>query len=310
MATADTSLNRPSRYVTVIEPQVGLGTLRLGELWQHRELLFFLIWRDVKVRYKQTLLGAAWAVIQPVMMMIVFTIFLGRMAHVSSGVWPYPLFVYAGLLPWTFFATAIASAANSVVGSEQLITKVYFPRLTIPFAAVGAALVDFAIAFGVLLVLMAWYGVMPGIGLLTLPLVVALLALAALGVGSGLAALNVAYRDFRYVVPFLVQLWMFATPSIYLQPPADAPTQIEQTAPASNSAADATATTEAQWSSPTRWLLELNPLTGLVSFFRAAALGGELPWGSLAGSAVLVGIFFAVGCLYFRRTEGTFADII
>jgi len=311
MATADTSLAPTSRYVTVIEPQGGWGSLRLGELWQHRELLFFLIWRDVKVRYKQTLLGAAWAVIQPVMMMIVFTIFLGRMAHVSSGVWPYPLFVYAGLLPWTFFATAIASAAQSVVGSEQLITKVYFPRLTIPFAAVGAALVDFAIAFGVLLVLMAWYGVAPGVGLLALPLVVVLLALAALGVGSGLAALNVAYRDFRYVVPFLVQLWMFATPSIYLQP-AVAPTApvVQSEASAASAATIPTESDDPQWSGATRWLLQLNPLTGLVSFFRAAALGGALPWGSLGGSALLVGILFALGCLYFRRTEGTFADII
>ena len=178
--------------------------------------------RDVKVRYKQTALGAAWAILQPAMLMVVFTIFFGRMANVPTADIPYPLFAYAGLVPWTFFATAITSAGNSVVGSERLITKIYFPRLAIPFAAVGAALVDFFIALSLLVAMMIYYGIAPGPGLLLVPVFLALLTLAALGVGTLLGALNVYYRDFRYVVPFLVQIWMFATPSVYMQPKADA----------------------------------------------------------------------------------------
>src|SRR2546427_12266633 len=205
------------------------------------------------------------------MMMVVFTIFFGRMAGVPSGDLPYPLFVYAGLLPWTFFATAVANAGNSVVGSERLITKIYFPRLAIPFASVGAAVVDFGVAFGLLIVLMLWYGVLPGVGILFLPLVVGLMVLAATGVGTLLAALNVAYRDFRYVIPFLIQLWLFATPTIYMQPAAT------DTAP--------------------RAAMLINPMAGLVAAFRAATLGGPLPWGQLAGSAVVcVGVFLG-GCL-------------
>ncbi|HEV3344973.1 MAG TPA: ABC transporter permease, partial [Pirellulales bacterium] len=201
-----------ARALTVIRPDAGWQAIGWRELWRYRELLYFLAWRDVKVRYKQTALGAAWAILQPALMMAVFTIFFGRLAHVDSGGLPYPLFAFLGLLPWTFFVTAIASAGNSVVGSERLITKVYFPRLLIPFASVGAALVDLAVAFSMLAALMLWYGVPPAWGWLFAPGILALLTLAALGTGALLAALNVAYRDVRYVIPFLVQLWMFATP--------------------------------------------------------------------------------------------------
>lgn len=271
--------------VTIIQPPCGWQLINVAELWKFRELLAFLVWRDVKVRYKQTLLGAAWAVLQPAMMMVVFNVFFARMAKVPAGDLPYPIFVYAGLLPWTFFSTAIANAANSVVGSERLITKIYFPRLAIPFASVGAAVVDFCCAFGLLLVMMLWYGVMPRGTLLLVPVIFACFALAAAGVGTLLAALNVAYRDFRYVVPFMVQLWMFATPTIYMDP-----------------SANGTGTYD--------YLLIINPLSPLVASFRAAVLGGPIPWVGLAIAAAASALMFVLGCLYFRRVEDTFSDII
>jgi lipopolysaccharide transport system permease protein len=270
---------------TVILPPSGWQLVNTRELWQFRELVYFLAWRDVKVRYKQTVLGAAWAVLQPAMMMVVFSIFFGRMAGVPSGGMPYPLFAYAGLLPWTFFATAIAAAGNSVVQSERLITKIYFPRLAIPFAAVGAAVVDFLIAFGLLLILMVYYGVRPGVSILLTPLIFGLITLAALGIGTLLASLNVAYRDFRYVIPFLVQLGMFATPTVYMQPRADAQGSLHA-------------------------FLALNPMTPLIAAFRAAVLGGPIPWGPLALSSTLVIGGFVLGCLYFRKIEDSFADVI
>ncbi len=270
---------------TVILPPRGWQLINARELWQFRELLFFLVWRDVKVRYKQTVLGAAWAILQPLMMMIVFTIFFGRMAKVPSGGLPYPLFAYAGLLPWTFFATAITNAGNSVVGSERLITKIYFPRLAVPFAAVGAAVVDFAIAFLFLIGMMIYYHVIPGPALLLLPILAGLITLAALGVGTLLSALNVAYRDFRYVIPFLVQIGMFATPTVYMQPS-------EATVGRSGA------------------LLALNPMTPLIGGFRAATLGGPLHGGPLAIASAVVLAIFVVGCLYFRKVEDSFADII
>jgi lipopolysaccharide transport system permease protein len=275
---------------TYIRPASGWQLVNVRELWQYRELLFFLTWRDVKVRYKQTALGAAWAILQPALMMIVFTIFFGRMAKVPTGNMPYPIFVFAGLLPWTFFATAMANAGNSVVGSERLITKIYFPRLAVPLAAVGAAVVDFCIAFGMLIVLMVFYRlkgapVHPGITLLLVPLIFALIMLAATGVGTLLAALNVAYRDFKYVLPFLVQLWLFATPTVYMQPSAEASAKMQIA-------------------------LAINPLAGLIASFRSAVLGSPVPWNHLALSAVCVVVMFVVGCLYFRKVEDSFADII
>ena len=270
---------------TVIEPPAGWQLVNVAELWQFRELLLFLMWRDVKVRYKQTLLGAAWAVLQPAMLMVVFTIFFARMAKVPAGDLPYPLFVYAGLLPWTFFSTAIAQSAQSVVNSERLITKVYFPRLAIPLASVGVAALDMLIACGLLAVLMAWHGVVPGASLLLAPAIMFCILLAAIGVGALLAALNVAYRDFRYVIPFLVQVWMFATPTIYMDPEANGVGRLE-------------------------WLLAVNPLSPLIAGFRAAILGGPLPWQGLAIAAVISMALFVAGCLYFRKVEDSFSDII
>jgi lipopolysaccharide transport system permease protein len=270
---------------TVVEPTGAWQLINFRELWQYRELIIFLAWRDVKVRYKQTLLGAAWAILQPALMMVVFTIFFGRLAKVSSGGIDYSLFAYAGLVAWTFFATAITSAGNSVVGSERLVTKVYFPRLAVPFASVGAVLVDCLIALSLLVVLMVWNQVVPGWQLLYVPVFLALLMLAALGVGTLLAALTVAYRDFRYVIPFLTQFWMFATPAVYMEISGEVSPSVP-------------------------WLLDVNPLNALIAGFRAAILGGEIPWTGVGiASLVCVGSFIA-GCLYFRRVEASFADII
>jgi lipopolysaccharide transport system permease protein len=272
--------------VLVIRPPRGWQLIDVAELWRFRELLYFLVWRDVKVRYKQTVLGAAWAVLQPAMMMVVFTIFFSRMAGVSSGaVAHYPLFAFAGLLPWTFFANALTASGQSMVGNQNLVTKVFFPRLIIPLGAVGAGLVDLGLASVMLAGMMVYYGVAPGWGVLALPVVVAVLVFAAVGMAMLLSALTVAYRDFRFVVPFLVQVWMFATPSIYM---------------------DVSAAGASGW----RALLPLNPLYGVVAGFRNAALGGDLDWGLLGLSALVSAALVACGCLYFRRVEGHFADII
>jgi lipopolysaccharide transport system permease protein len=271
-------------HLTVIQARPGWQIIDLGEAWRFRELLFFLVWRDVKVRYKQTILGAAWAILQPFAQMVVLSIFFGRMAEMSSGGLPYPLFVFAGLLPWTFFSTAVASAANSVVGNQNLITKVYFPRLFVPASAIGVGLVDFCIAFGMLFVLMLYYGKGPGLAILLTPLLMLGLTAAAFGIGTLLSALTVAYRDFRYVVPFMVQLWMFATPCVFMDASTVGP----------------------------RWqaILPLNPAYGLILNFRQAALGRPLDTYSLAVSLAVSLLMVAVGCLYFRRVERTFADII
>jgi len=274
----------------VIGPVSGWPAVNGSELWRSRGLLYFLVWRDVRVRYKQTLLGAAWAVLQPAMMMVVFSIFFGRMAGVSSGTMPYPVFVYLGLLPWTFFSSAVTNAGNSVVGSERLITKIYFPRLVIPFASVGAAVVDLAIAFVLLVGLMLWYGVKPGPSILLLPLIVLVIGLGSMGVGSVLAALNVSYRDFRYVMPFLVQIWMFATPTIYMQPGGGAG--------------------GGHGHGHLSALLVLNPMTGLVAAFRAASTGTPVDWGQFAACALFALAAFVGGCLYFRHAEQKFADVI
>jgi lipopolysaccharide transport system permease protein len=302
--------------LTRIVPSGGFQPVNLMELWRYRELLYFLAWRDVKVRYKQTALGAAWAVLQPLLMMVVFTIFFGRLAGISSGKVPYPLFAYAGLLPWTFFSTAVTSAGNSVVGAERLITKIYFPRLAIPLAAVGAAIVDFLVAMGLLGVMMAYYRIAPGMGMLLLPLIFGLIVVTAIGVGTFLGALNVTYRDFRYVIPFLVQLWMFATPSVYMQV-NDAPAMATSAAPTTSTAAVASDAPRAVKAPPggaprgvLKAVLALNPMTGLITAFRAAALGGTVPWSQLGVSAVSAAVALVAGCLYFRRVEDSFADII
>lgn len=270
---------------TVIEPPSGWQLVDVSELWRFRELLFFLIWRDVKVRYKQAVLGVAWAVLQPAMLMVVFSVFLGRLGGLSGGDIPYPLFVLSGLIAWTFFATAVGQAGGSVVGSERLITKIYFPRLAVPFAAVGAAVFDFVISLGLLAVMMAAYGYTPSWQIVFAPLVFAILLLAATGLGTLLAALTVAYRDFRFVTPFLIQVGLYATPSIYmLLPPAP--------------------------SEGLKLWLAVNPLVAPIAAFRACLLGGEIPWTGLTiSAAVAVGIF-VLGCLYFRKVEDEFADKI
>jgi len=270
-------------HVTIIEPKQGWRTLDFKELWAYRELLWVLTMRDVKVRYKQTALGFAWAIIQPVMMMVVFSIFFGRLAKVPSDGFPYPIFVYAGLLPWTFFANAIGTSGNSLVGSAQLVSKVYFPRLIIPLSSIGAGLVDFAIAAGVLLALMAWYGVGWSLNLLAAPLLTAGVVFIALGVGTFLSALTVAYRDFRYVIPFMVQFWMFATPVVY---------------PAS--------LVPEGW----RWLLYLNPMAGLIEGFRSAFLARPFDVTAIALSLGVALILFLISVAYFEKVECRFADII
>ena len=244
----------------------------------------------MKVRYKQTLLGAAWAVLQPLLMTVVFTIGFGAVMNIPAPPGyegQYPLFVFAALLPWTFFATAVGNAGNSVVGSERLITKIYFPRLAIPFATVGAALVDLIVAAGMLAALMLWYHRPPDWGTLVLaPLFVALMTLLAVGVGTFLAALNVSYRDFKYVIPFMVQVWMYATPTIYTQPNAGS------------------------LGGAVRLLIAVNPMTSLISGFRAAVLGGPIDWPTVGVAAAVSVVAFVGGCLYFRRVEDSFADLI
>ncbi|MFL6198019.1 MAG: ABC transporter permease [Thermoanaerobaculia bacterium] len=270
--------------VTRIRPSRGWVALGLRELWEYRELLWFLVWRDVKVRYKQTVLGAGWAILQPVATMIVFSLFFGRLARMPSDGLPYPVFSFAGLVPWTFFSQGLSQSANSLVGSHNLITKVYFPRLAIPIATVLAGLVDFALAFLVLLVLMLVYGIVPGPEVLALAPLLLLALVTALGAGLWLSALNVQFRDVRYIVPFLTQLWLFLTPIAY-------PSSL--------------------LGEPWRTVYGLNPMAGVVEGFRWALLGtGEPPGAMLAASVLAALALLASGALYFRRTERTFADVI
>jgi len=271
--------------VTLIQPRRTWQVVNVAELWAYRELLVFLIWREIKVRYKQTVLGAAWAVIQPLLTMLIFTTFLGRLNAISSGDVPYSLFVYAGLLPWTLFASIVTSSSQSVVGNQALVTKVYFPRLLIPMSAAGVGVVDFGVAFIMLLAMMVFYGVLPGWGIMLVPLVLVGIVVAAMGVGTLLAALTVAYRDFRHAVPFLVQAWMFATACIYMQPER---------------------VTGPHWQA----LLPLNPAYGLVAVFRQATLGGAVNWYALIVSGIMGVALLVIGCVYFRHVERSFADII
>ena len=270
--------------VVTIEPSKSWVPLRLGDLWQYRELLYFLTWRDVKVRYKQTFLGAAWAIIQPLLTMIIFSLLFGRLAGMPSDAIPYPIFAFGGLLIWTFFSNSVTNSGNSLVGSSNLITKIYFPRLIIPAGAVAAGLVDLALAFVIQIALMIYYGVHVTWAITMLPVLVLLATLLALGVGMWLSALNVKYRDVRYAIPFVIQLWMFASPIIY--PVSMLPEK---------------------W----RWVLMLNPLTGIVQNFRIA-LFGTLPfeWKSLGVSALITFVVLIYSVYSFRRMERHFADII
>jgi lipopolysaccharide transport system permease protein len=269
----------------ILEPGTGLRSGQLlRELWDYRELLAFLTWRDVKVRYRQTLVGVLWAVLQPFMLMIVFTIFLNKLASVPSDGLPYPIFAYAGLVPWTLFSSSLTGVSNSIVSSAGLISKVYFPRLVIPIAVTGSFIFDFAIALGLLVALMVYYGVYPGLALLALPALVLLALVTALSIGIWLTALNVRYRDIKYTVPFLLQLWLFASPITY-----------------------------AASLVPHRWRLvySVNPMSTVIDGFRWALLG--VPWSPGGSAVVSLGVVLALlvsGVVYFRRVEKTFADIV
>jgi len=269
---------------TIIEPSRGWASLGLHELWEYRELFYFLTWRDIKVRYKQTVLGAAWAIIQPFFTMVVFSLFFGKLAKVPSDDIPYPIFSYAALVPWTFFANGLSQSSTSLVGSANLIKKVYFPRLVVPISAVISGGVDFVLAFVVLLGMMLFYGMVPTAAIVWLPLLLLLALVTSLGVGLWLTAMNVQFRDVRYAVPFLVQAWMFASPIAYPSSLLDEP-----------------------W----RTLYGINPMAGVVEGFRWALLGT----GTAPGPIILVSALVAVGLLisgafYFRRMEDTFADIV
>ena len=267
----------------IIEPRGKLAGFQFRELWQYRELLRFLVVRDIKVRYKQTVLGGLWAILQPFMNMIVFTIFFGHLAKVPSDGLPYPIFVYTALLPWQFFSSGIGSSGNSLVANSHLISKVYFPRMIIPAASLGAGCLDFLIAFGMLILMMVYYGIFPGVGILLFPFLMVLVTVAALGVGMILAALNVAYRDFRYVIPFLVQFWLFATPVIY-------PVSI----------------VPVQW----RWVINLNPMAGLITGIRSSLLNLPLSRTDIIISGTISIGLFVMGIVYFKKMERRFADII
>jgi homopolymeric O-antigen transport system permease protein len=287
MVTELPSHNLPNKRqppILNIEPSSSWVSLRLGELWQYRELLYFLVWRDVKVRYKQTVLGAAWAIIQPLFTMLIFSLFFGRLAKMPSDGIPYPLFSLAALVPWTFFSNGLNQSSNSLVASSTLLKKVYFPRLVIPLATVLASVVDFALSFTVLLGLMAFYGIAPTINLVWMPLFLLLALVTSLGVGLWMSALNVKYRDVRYIVPFIIQIWMFSTPIVYpssLLPP--------------------------RW----RTIYGMNPMVGVVEGFRWALLGtNTAPGFMIAVSSTAALLILIGGAYYFRHMEKTFADIV
>jgi lipopolysaccharide transport system permease protein len=267
----------------VIQPTRNWRLVSLKDLWAYRELLFFLTWRDVKVRYKQTALGAAWAILQPLFMMIIFTIFFGRLSGIDSGGIPYPLFALAGLVPWTFFSNAITASGNSLVGSANLISKVYFPRLIVPAAAMLAGLVDFALAFLLFCVMMIYYRVAPTLHVLFLPVLIVMTALFALGVGTWMSALNVKYRDVRFALPFLIQLWLFV--SSVILPSSALPQKY-------------------------RWLLMFNPMSGIIEGYRSALFGLPFDWSAIAMAAAITIAVLAYAIYSFARVERSFADII
>lgn len=268
----------------LIRPNRGFSALDLGDLWRYRELAWFLAWRDISVRYKQTVLGVAWAVLQPLLTMLAFTAIFGRLARIPSDGLPYPLFAFCGLLPWQLFAYALTESSNSLIANERLITKVYFPRLIVPLATTLAGLADFAIAFVLLIGLIVFYGIAPTWAVLAVPLLVLFAVCAALAAGLWLSALNVQYRDVRYVLPFLTQIGLFLTPVAY--PGSVVP-------------------------GPWRMVYALNPMVGVVEGFRWALLGShEPPWATMALSAGMVALLLIGGLYYFRRVERTLADTI
>lgn len=268
-----------------IKPSKGWVSLQLRELWKYRELLYFLTWRDIKVRYKQTVIGAAWAILQPVMTMIVFSIFFGGLAKIPSDGVPYPIFSYAALVPWTFFAYGLGQASNSLVGSSNLIKKIYFPRLIIPLSSVLSGVLDFLLAFAVLIVMMLMFGIVPTVNVIWLPLLLLLAMVTSLGVGLWLSALNVEFRDIRYIIPFLTQFWMFLTPIAYPASLIENPT--------------------------IRALYGLNPMTGVVEGFRWALLGTDTaPGAVILVSSTAAVLLLITGAFYFRRMEKNFADVV
>ena len=273
----------PEHPIVTIQASRSFSTQKLKELWAYRELLYFLTWRDVKVRYKQTALGAAWAILQPLFMMVIFTIFFGRIAGVATGTVPYALFALAGLVPWTFFSNSVTASSNSLVGSANLITKVYFPRLIVPAAAMLAGLVDFLLAFVLLIVLMIYYRMAPTTNLLFLPGLVLMTAVFSLGVGTWMSALNVKYRDVRFALPFLIQLWLFV--SSVILPSSSIPQKY-------------------------RWLLWFNPMSGIIEGYRSSLFGLPFDWTSIVIAAVLSVVVLAFAIYSFNRVERSFADII
>jgi lipopolysaccharide transport system permease protein len=277
-------MNGTAYKETVIEPRKGWAPVNLGEVWRFRELLYFLAWRDVKVRYKQTALGVIWAVLQPVIMMLIFSVLFGRLARIPSEGAPYPIFVFIGLLPWNYFSSVLGSSTSSLVAGSNLITKIYFPRLIVPASTAVAALLDLCIAFFVLGVMMVWYGVDISLGTALVPVLVLITLMNAVGFGLWFSALNVRYRDIQYVIPFLIQIWMFATPVIYPR---------------------------SMLGDKYGWILLLNPMGGVIEAFRPAVLGHmPIPWTSLGVSTGIGFLVFIGGVFYFRRVERYFADVI
>lgn len=278
-----TTFQLPDEPLVVIQPSKSWNLINLRDIWAYRELLFFLTWRDVKVRYKQTLLGAAWAILQPLFMMIIFTIFFGRLAGLDSAGIPYPVFALAGLVPWTFFSNTITASGNSLVGSAHLITKVYFPRLIVPAAAMMAGLVDFMLSFLLLIALMIYYRVPLTGQVAFLPLLVLLTALFGLGVGTWMSALNVKYRDVRFALPFVIQLWLFV--SSVILPSSAVP---------------------AKW----RWILMFNPMSGIIEGYRSALFGLPFDWPALGVATLLTVVMLFYSVYSFGKAERSFADII
>ena len=270
--------------VITIQPSTGWISLKLDEVWEYRELLYFLTWRDIKVRYKQTVLGAAWAIIQPFFTMVVFSLFFGKLAQMPSDGIPYPIFAYAALVPWTFFANGLTQSSSSLVGSANLIKKVYFPRLVVPISSVISGVVDFVLAFLVLLGMMLYFGIVPTMNVLWLPFLLLLAFITSLGVGLWFSAMNVQFRDVRYTVPFLTQFWLFATPIAY-------PSSLLE--------------------EPWRTLYGINPMVGVVEGFRWALLGTDTAPGGIILVSALVSLSLLIGgAFYFRRMEKTFADVV
>jgi lipopolysaccharide transport system permease protein len=284
-ATTPVEITAPHRAITLrITPPNRWWVFPFKELWDSRDLLYFFVWRDIKVRYKQTAIGAAWAVLQPFLTMLVFSLFFGKLAHIPSEGLPYPIFYYSALLPWVYFATALQNATSAIVDNQRMITKVYFPRLTLPLSSVLAGLVDFGISFLMFVAMMLYYGMRPGVNALWLPAFLLLAVLTALGVGLWLSALNAIYRDVKYVMPFLIQFWMFASPVAY-------PSSI----------------VPAKW----RWLYGLNPMAGVIEGFRWSLAGhGNPPGRLLFVSAAAVILVVVSGVAYFQKMDTTIADVV